>query len=171
VDRSQVLKVGALAALGIGVGAIVFLARPASKHGTDEPGGPADSAPAVAPGVPAAPRTPEQCEQCEQQQCPVLVQDCQSQECKDALACFKKTKCAADEDHLFICYCGDIDKTACFSGPDQPKGACKQALEVAAKTTKPLEVGQRFFDRETPFPSGQAMQLAACLMRNCAGCP
>jgi hypothetical protein len=99
----------------------------------------------------------------------VLVADCVSPECKAALECFMANKCSPDEDHLYNYYCGATAKEECFMGKAPPQGPCRQAFEAAAHTSAALDIGHRFFDREAPI--GQAMQIAACMLRNCPGCP
>lgn len=109
------------------------------------------------------------CKQCEDTKCSKLREACKSKECKDAYQCIQANRCGDPAQEEFSrCYCGDTEKTDCFMGGGTPKGACKELLEKAAKSTSPLEVGQKFYDMETDI--GQAIQFANCRQSFCKDC-
>ena len=117
---------------------------------------------------PASARTPA-CQQCLQKHCSAVLAACTSSECLNVRGCIKSSGCsAAKPDTLVPCYCGAVDQDDCFFGKAPPTGACKTAMETGAKTSSPLEIGQRYFDMA--YPTGQAVQLTNCEATFCKEC-
>ena len=112
---------------------------------------------------------PTPCQVCMEGNCPPDIAGCslltgqERTDCEALVACADRTSCAATGDGM-PCYCGTADVGACLGGSGN--GACKAEVEVAAKTTDPTALGERFTD--PAFPVGRAFNLYGCRAAFCA---
>jgi hypothetical protein len=114
--------------------------------------------------------TPDPCPICTAASCSGPATACTAHEpgCDSVLACVKSSGCAVGSIRDGAeCYCGTLDNDTCFNSFDAtvPQGPCKAAINAAAGTTTPLQVGQVFFDTSTSV--GAAMQEVSCQLRSC----
>jgi len=116
----------------------------------------------------ASARTPA-CQQCLQKHCSAVLAACTGSECSNVRTCIQASHCGdTKRDTLVPCYCGAVDQDDCFFGKAPPAGPCKAPMEIGAKTTNPLDIGQRYFDMA--YATGQAVQLTNCETTFCKEC-
>jgi hypothetical protein len=111
----------------------------------------------------------EACQTCQKQHCSAVLAACTGTECNVLRGCIRNSKCGDPaHDTLVPCYCGSAAQDDCLFGKATPNGPCKALIEAGAKSTNPLEVGQRYFDMS--YTTGQAIQLANCEQTFCKQC-
>jgi hypothetical protein len=89
-----------------------------------------------------------------------------NQACTAMLRCTVASHCYQGTGDLEQCYCGDQKLTDCLTLPGAARGPCKSEIETAARTTNPMDVGQRVTDLK--YPAGWAFFLLQCDNTMCA---
>jgi len=86
--------------------------------------------------------------------------------CESVLSCIRTTGCDADD--VRACYCGSLTNFGtCFASisDNGANGQCKGAIESAAGSVSPIQIGTLFFNSVEPL--GYAVQTALCDATTC----